>query len=475
MKLVWLRRDLRSVDNTALQQAIASGESVSALFVATPHQWQCHDLAPIQADFIYRRLFTLQQELAALNIPLFYKQVDDYQQASQVVSEFAQSLSVNQVLVNRDYEWNEQQRDSQTEQALSTLGIDWLACDDKCLLTPGQVLNKQGEYFKVFTPFKRAWLSRFTPPVIVSTSTAAVNPLLGSEHNALWNERQDFAYPRVSSDQWPVDFETVRHQLRQFCQQSIDDYHQQRDFPAQEGTSRLSPYLAIGMLSVRQCMARMYAQAQSALLSSGAETWLSELIWREFYQHLLVFESKLSKGKAFHSWGDRLQWSDNKQAFARWCEGNTGYPIVDAAMRQLNQTGWMHNRLRMIVASFLTKDLHIDWHWGERYFMQQLIDGDYAANNGGWQWCASTGCDGQPYFRIFNPITQGERFDPSGQFIRQWVPELACVPAAYIHTPWKWPGVKSLLYPSPMVDHKVEREVTLRLYKEAKDNHIDVA
>jgi deoxyribodipyrimidine photo-lyase len=248
----------------------------------------------------------------------------------------------------------------------------------------------------------------------------------------------------------------------------MPEYHERRDYPAMDMTSRLSPYLTLGIISVRQCLARLH-QSQPSHNNAGADTWLSELIWREFYQHLIYFWPEICKGNNFHEWANNLVWNQNGEDWLRkWQSGETGYPIVDAAMRQLNQTGWMHNRLRMIVASFLTKDLHIDWRHGEQYFMRQLIDGDFAANNGGWQWSASTGCDGQPYFRIFNPITQGERFDPHGQFIRQYIPELSAVPDKYIHSPWLWGGVKSLSYPAPIVDHKREREITLGVYKEAK-------
>jgi deoxyribodipyrimidine photo-lyase len=216
-------------------------------------------------------------------------------------------------------------------------------------------------------------------------------------------------------------------------------------------------------------MARLMYQ-QALPLQGGREVWQSELIWREFYQHLIYFEPKLSKGHSFTMWGDNLVWRNNPAEIEAWKRGRTGYPIIDAAMAQLNNTGWMHNRLRMVVASFLVKDLHVDWRIGEEYFMSNLIDGDYAANNGGWQWCASTGCDGQPYFRIFNPITQGEKFDSDGSFIRRWIPELETVPEQYIHKPWCWPKAKSLSYPSPIVDHKTEREITLALYKNAKEN-----
>ncbi|EAC1534127.1 deoxyribodipyrimidine photo-lyase, partial [Escherichia coli] len=256
--------------------------------------------------------------------------------------------------------------------------------------------------------------------------------------------------------------------LRQFCQNGAGEYEQQRDFPAVEGTSRLSASLATGGLSPRQCLHRLLAEQPQALDGGAGSVWLSELIWREFYRHLMTYYPSLCKHRPFIAWTDRVQWQSNPAHLKAWQEGKTGYPIVDAAMRQLNSTGWMHNRLRMITASFLVKDLLIDWREGERYFMSQLIDGDLAANNGGWQWAASTGTDAAPYFRIFNPTTQGEKFDREGEFIRQWLPELRDVPA--VHEPWKWAektGV-TLDYPQPIVDHKEARLRTLAAYEEAR-------
>lgn len=471
MKLVWLRRDLRVDDNSALIAALNSNEPVAAVFIATPAQWQQHHLARIQADLIWRRLAELSGELEALNVPLLYRQVDRYGQAAQAVSELALELQANEVWVNRDYELNEQRRDALCEQLLEPHGVSFKSCHDKCALAPGEVKNQQGEYFKVFTPFKKAYLKLFyAQPLSVLKAREGVSwPLPSSLESWRFSKQASFDYPRQTSQAWPAQTTEIIALLREFCQQSADDYKLRRDFPAQAGTSKLSAYLAIGALSVRQCLARL--SYGHDVLSEGRQVWQSELIWREFYQHLLWFEPKLSRGESFLNWGKRLAWQRRGRHFDAWKQGQTGYPIVDAAMRQLNQTGWMHNRLRMIVASFLIKDLHISWRQGEDYFMSQLIDGDYAANNGGWQWCASTGCDGQPYFRIFNPITQGEKFDPEGEFVRHWVPELSEVPDKFLHQPWKWDGVKLLSYPAPIVDHKPEREITLQLYKEAKDGN----
>lgn len=469
MKLVWLRRDLRAIDNSALVAASQSGEPVAALYVATPETWSRHSLAPIQADLMFRRLSSLSVELEKYNIPLFYAEVDTYRRASDFVVETAKAHGITSIYFNKEYEFNEQRRDHHLEELLESSSIECIGLDDKCIFKPGSVFNKQGAYFKVFTPFKKAYLSKLEQESFVVSkpvSTEGSAKLVGVEK---FSPSSQFTYPRKDSQAYSVETEDILRQLREFVSAQANQYNEDRDFPAIEGTSRLSAYLAIGALSVRQCMARLHYQ-QSSPLSSGREVWQSELIWREFYQHLLHFESKLSKGKSFVAWGDQLHWKNNPQHIEAWKQGQTGYPIVDAAMRQLNQTGWMHNRLRMIVASYLVKDLHVDWRIGEQYFMSALIDGDYAANNGGWQWCASTGCDGQPYFRIFNPITQGEKFDPNGEFVRRWVPELSEVPLKHLHKPWTWLDAKVLSYPTPIVDHKTERAITLDLYKEAKES-----
>ena len=471
MNVVWFRRDLRVEDNTALIEACQSGEPVVGVYIATPKTWERHSLSPIQADLIYRRLFALQDDLQKLNIPLYYAEVDSYKDCVELISDVMTSSSASGLFFNKQYEFDEVQRDSVIVQLLKESNIECSAHEDKCFLPPGSVLNKQGGYFKVFTPFKRAYLQQMEVKPLNVIKAQKQSSKLSSLDNTrlrLFSQDSPFSYPRISSNNYKVETTEVIQALRDFEEKKVELYAENRDYPAVDATSILSPYLAVGILSIRQCMARVMYQQQLPL-SGGREVWQSELIWREFYQHLAYFEPKLSKGESFNPWGEHLRWENSQVFLEAWKSGKTGYPIVDAAMKQLNETGWMHNRLRMIVASFLIKDLHIDWRVGEQYFMSKLVDGDYPANNGGWQWCSSTGCDGQPYFRIFNPITQGERFDPDGRFIIRWLPQLAEVPKKFLHQPWKWPRASQLKYPTPIVDHKVQRGITLDMYKQAKE------
>jgi deoxyribodipyrimidine photo-lyase len=335
-------------------------------------------------------------------------------------------------------------------------------------MPPGSILTQNRDTYKVFTPFKRNWLARLQEqgvrcyPKIKSTTLYPVDGLFEQLAKPAMAAGDD------SSSAWPVAEHKVLDAMREFCQQQVADYQKTRDFPAVEGTSGLSAYLACGVLSAQQCVNRLQMEAGATLEQekSGASVWLSELIWREFYKHILVAYPNLIKHNPFQMDTANIKWRNSKTFFSAWCEGKTGYPLVDAAMRQLNQTGWMHNRLRMITASFLVKDLQIDWRWGEQYFMSTLIDGEFAANNGGWQWAASTGTDAAPYFRIFNPVTQSERFDPEGTFIRRYVPELSHLNNKEIHWPHKKTTPRD--YWSAIVDHNEARKITLALFTEVK-------
>ncbi|GAA06397.1 deoxyribodipyrimidine photo-lyase [Photobacterium leiognathi] len=477
--IIWFRDDLRTVDNTALNHAIETGLPVIALFVATPMQWHEHHVAAIQIDFIHRRLRVLKQQLAALNIPLQVMQCNDFSESVDAIAEYCHQHRVVHVFANKQYPLNEQLRDEKLGVLLAQSGIKQSLFDDNYVLEPETILNREGELFKVFTPYRNAWIKRFSAeqsyPVTTNKEVALSDTT--SAMLADSTDIQSLGYPVIESVLWPVDEEAILQRLDTFCVTKAQDYHQQRDFPAIDGTSCLSPFLAIGALSARQCVYQLLQHFPHALevnKEDGAFTWLNEIIWREFYGHLLHRYPELSKNHPFQDYTQYVRWQDNPILLKAWQDGKTGFPIVDAAMRQLRATGWMHNRLRMITASFLTKDLLCDWRAGEQWFMQHLIDGDFASNNGGWQWAASTGTDSQPYFRIFNPTLQGQRFDPKGDFIRTWVKELAKVPDKYIHTPHQWDSSGSLDYPLPIVDHKEARLLAIEAFKQAKavmDNH----
>lgn len=468
--LVWFRNDLRVTDNSALYQACQDPDAqVIAIYIATPKQWQTHDMSARQAWLIEQHLHCLQRSLAELNIPLLYQQTDTFAQAAETIQATCQHYQVSDVFYNKQYQWNERQRDKAVDEYLADTAITIHAFDDSVFFAPGQVVTGSGKMYQVYTPFKHKCcelLSSLNTRVYPKPKKRALSPAVATSNIT------PFDNPTQQVDDFPVGEQNALTCLRDFCQKHVDRYLQQRDYPALDATSHLSAYLTLGILSVRQCFARLQMEYPDLLqaTSSGAFGWFSQLLWREFYLHLLFMYPRLSKNKPFIDWTERVKWRENPADLTAWKNGLTGYPIVDAAMRQLNQTGWMHNRLRMIVASFLVKDLLIDWHHGEQYFMSQLIDGDLALNNGGWQWAASTGTDAAPYFRIFNPTTQSERFDPDGQFIRHYLPELQSVPNEAIHQPHQWAqkhGIK-LNYPEPIVCHAEARLYTLAVFKAAK-------
>ncbi|HHQ4922658.1 TPA: deoxyribodipyrimidine photo-lyase [Aeromonas veronii] len=469
MKLVWFRNDLRLADNPALRHACAGDEPVAALFIISPTQWRQHKMAPIRQRFMLAQVDVLGRELAALGIPLHLLRVETFAETPAALADLCREQGVTQLYANQAIEIDELRRDHAVSAALAeqAVGCHWL--NGCCVLPPGRVLTGSGEMFKVFTPFSRAWLKVLDEEgfVIHRAPTARGEPLPWQPlAERAW---VDEALGELTADpRWPVGEAEALRRLNIFLEQAVLDYGETRDFPAIAGTSVLSPYLAAGIISPRQCVAALQQRLGYRPQSKAQPgfVWLNELIWRDFYRHLLVLIPTLSMNRPFKPETAALPWSWDPDAFAAWSEGRTGYPIVDAAMRCLNATGWMHNRLRMIVASFLTKDLHIHWRLGEDYFMSRLIDGDLAANNGGWQWAAGTGADAAPYFRVFNPTTQGQRFDPQGEFIRTWVTELADILAAYVHQPHDWLRLKGRQdYPAPMVDHAVARVRAIEMFR----------
>ncbi|WP_058911661.1 deoxyribodipyrimidine photo-lyase [Entomohabitans teleogrylli] len=468
--LVWLRNDLRLHDNPALSAACRDPQArVLALYIATPAQWRSHEMAPRQAAFIQRNLQHLHHELAQRNIPLYSYQTADFSTAVSDIALFCRQHHVDALFYNYQYELNEQRRDAALEKALARTVV-CQGFHDSVILPPGSVTTGNQEMYRVFTPFSKAFLRRLQEGI------ADCLPAPARRHASAGPTPPPapFDYPQEAVDEalFPAGEAAAIERLRRFCRNQAQDYEVERDFPDRQGTSLLSPYLATGVLSPQQCLHRLLREQPGALLGQAGSIWLNELIWREFYRHLLVAYPRLCCHQPFQPWTDRVAWRNDEAQLTAWQQGRTGFPIVDAAMRQLNQTGWMHNRLRMIVASFLVKDLLIDWRLGERYFMSRLIDGDLAANNGGWQWAASTGTDAAPYFRIFNPTTQGERFDPDGAFIRQWIPALRHIPGKAIHQPWVWADKRgeTLDWPRPIVDHQQARNATLKAYEAARHN-----
>ncbi|WP_230970946.1 cryptochrome/photolyase family protein [Nitrogeniibacter aestuarii] len=466
--LVWFRRDLRAYDHAALHHALQACETVYCVFVFDK---AILDELPSRTDrrvaFIHDSVVKLDERLRQLadrQMPVLHVLHDV---AADAIPRLARALGVEAVFANRDYEPDAVARDSAVSDALAGAGIAFHDFKDQVIFERDEVLTNKGTPYGVFTPYKRAWLQAVTPAHIEAFSIEVAPDQMPAQAPAL-PSLNDLGFDAGNLDALPIETGAAGGEAAfEDFQARINRYKALRDFPAKKGVSYLSVHLRFGTVSIRQLVS--YAQAQGG---EGAETWLSELIWREFYQMVLWHRPDVVT-KSFKPEFDALKWDDKPEWFQAWCEGRTGYPLVDAGMRQLNETGYMHNRLRMVVASFLTKDLGIHWFEGERYFAAHLNDYDLAANNGGWQWAASTGCDGQPWFRIFNPVTQSERFDPEGKFIRRYVPELTKVPDKFIHAPWTMPDEKQQDsacvigrdYPRPIVDHAVARERTLARFK----------
>ncbi|WP_444816899.1 deoxyribodipyrimidine photo-lyase [Stutzerimonas frequens] len=454
-QLLWLRSDLRVSDNTALAAAMAAGPTV-ALYLITPFQWLAHDDAPCKVDFWLRNLVALSEQLHALNVPLLIREVDDWTAAPDALLRVCQQLDVQGVHCNDEYGVNEQRRDQAVAERLQGAGVSLRRHLDQLLFAPGKLRTQSGGYFKVFSQFRKACLARLSvsPPLCIPRPAAqAPLPIVSDPlPAAVAGFPPPTDYLRAL---WPAGETFAQRRLASFVEDDLEQYHQRRDLPAEPGTSQLSPYLAAGVISIRQCLhaALCYNQGELDSGASGATTWINELLWREFYKHILVGYPRVSMHRAFRPETEALPWRRAPYELEAWQQGRTGFPIIDAAMRQLRETGWMHNRLRMITAMFLSKNLLIDWREGERWFMRHLIDGDLAANNGGWQWSASTGTDSVPYFRLFNPTSQSQRFDPDGQFLRRWLPELQHLSSRDIHSPATHHNLFGVIeYPTPIVD-----------------------
>lgn len=466
--LVWFRRDLRLNDNAALHAALSACSRVWCAFVFDT------DILDRLASRCDRRVEFIRESLVELNAALVAcgsTVIVRHGSAREEIPRLAVELGVDAVYANHDYEPQAVERDAAVVRSLQEAGIELRTRKDHVIFEKSEVMTGAGRPFSVFTPYKDAWLKRLVPffhrAYPVQDHLGSLAPATAQEVPTL----QAIGFEKTNFDQIGIQAGSsgAAKLLDDFVQR-IDSYRERRDFPAVRGPSYLSVHLRFGTVSIRQLVALAVERD-----SDGAKIWLSELVWRDFYFMILHFHPQVAD-HAYKRELDAIPFPNDPERYAAWCEGRTGYPLVDAAMRQLNSAGYMHNRLRMVAASFLVKDLHVDWRWGERYFAQHLNDFDLAANNGGWQWSASTGCDAQPYFRIFNPVTQSEKFDPMGAFIRRYVPELARLPDRHIHAPWK-AGAEELAkagvvlgktYPAPVVDHAQSRKIALELYGRMK-------
>ncbi|MDY0746050.1 deoxyribodipyrimidine photo-lyase [Paucibacter sp. R3-3] len=472
--LVWFRRDLRAEDHAALHFALTRSAQVSCGFV-----FDTDILAPLpradrRVEFIHGAVVELDAALRELQPGAGL--IVRHGRAEEEIVRLAVQLGVEFVVASHDDEPASLARDAVRER-LAAQGIGFHTVKDHVIFERSEVLTATGSPFSVFTPYKNAWLRKLAPFFVkaypVQRHAQGLAPLPDDAGAIPSLAALGFEPTNLSTLRLPLGAQGAQQLLEDFLSR-IDDYGSARDFPAVRGPSYLSVHLRFGTVSIRQLAAAAWRRTDSP----GAAVWLSELVWRDFYHQILHHHPHVVE-RSFKPAYDAIRWEEGDEAddnFKAWCEGRTGYPLVDAAMLQIRQSGYMHNRLRMVVASFLVKDLGIDWRRGEAFFATHLNDFDLAANNGGWQWAASTGCDAQPYFRIFNPVSQSEKFDPQGQFIRRYLPQLAKLPDGLIHAPWQARPVDLEAagvqlgrdYPRPIVRHEIARMQTLERYKVVK-------
>lgn len=471
--VMWFRKDLRIRDNMALQTACDTarrqGGGVRAVFIDTPGQYGLHGTSANQLQLMWASLLSVRDSLQSLGIPLDIVTCHSFAEVPETLALYKDQWQVTGLFAQAEPEWNERLRDK----AVLEAGLPLSLLAHSTILPFGLVRNLAGSRYKVFTPYCHRWFEiaathNLTPlpepsPLPKALANQGV-PLTAVKGGLLDVIEQSTNNAEQAEPRWPIGEDQAHMALETFVDDDLLGYDQNRDVPMCDGTSALSPYLALGVLSPRQCIAAVMARYPDLFVNaaSAGRVWVRQLVWREFYHNLLFEVPRVARGGNYQTLGDNIVWRQAPNEFQAWAEGRTGYPLVDAAMRQLVQTGWMHNRLRMVAASFLSKHLLIDWRQGEAFFAAHLVDNDQASNNGGWQWSAGTGCDAQPYFRMFNPASQSQKFDPQAAFIHQFVPELAPVPAKAIHQMRNLRAMsKDQSYPDPIVPHAAARQRAL--------------
>ncbi|EHL02245.1 Cryptochrome/photolyase FAD-binding protein [Glarea lozoyensis ATCC 20868] len=485
----WYKCDLRTQDNKALhlasEKAKEKGVPLIAMYIISPQDFEAHLTAPVRVDFILRNLQVLKEDLGKLDIPLHVETVEKRKAIPGRVLELLKEWDASHLFANTEYEVDELRREAKLVHSLLDNDISFEVTPDTCVVSPGELSSGTGKQYSVYSPWYRAWVAyvHSHPDVLDLFGPPSKNPPVARERFSQIFESTTIpsapANKSITPEEkkrfkslWPAGEHEAHSRLQRFCTERIKAYADNRNFPSETATSSLSAHYAAGTLSARTAIHTARSHNTSKSLNAGIQgiqTWISEVAWRDFYKHVLAHWPYVCMNKPFKPEYTNINWEYDDANFTAWCTGQTGYPIVDAAMRQLNHMGYMHNRCRMITASFLAKHLLIDWRMGEKYFMEHLIDGDFASNNGGWGFSASTGVDPQPYFRIFNPLLQSEKFDGAGTYIRKWVPELEGVEGKAVHDPYERGAgkvVEKRGYPRPVVVHKESRERCLARYKE---------
>ncbi|KAF2095487.1 hypothetical protein NA57DRAFT_67878 [Rhizodiscina lignyota] len=483
----WFKRDLRTFDNQGLSMAARkakdAGVPLVCMFLVSPQDYQAHLTSPARVDFDLRTLAVLKEDLGALDIPLYVETVEKRKALPSRIVELCKEWGAKHIYCNIEYEVDELRREAWLTKRCLEKGVSFTAVHDDVVVHPGDLSTGAGKQYAVYSPWYRAWVTHIHahPELLDACDQPEKNP---SSTRKRLKELFSIEIPaapenkKLTPDEkkrfehlWPAGEHEAVERLEKFLKNRISKYKDTRNLPGEDGTAKVSVHHSAGTLAARTSV-RMARDVNSIKKldggNPGVQSWISEVAWRDFYKHVLCHWPYICMSKPFKYEYTNISWEYNPDHFTRWCTGTTGFPIVDAAMRQCNQTGYVHNRCRMIVASFLAKDLLLDWRMGERYFMEHLVDGDFASNNGGWGFSSSTGVDPQPYFRIFNPLLQSEKFDASGEYIRKWVPELAGVKGNAIHDPYgRGAGTQAEKqgYPRPVVDHKQCRERALARYK----------
>ena len=468
--LVWLRNDLRMDDNPALRQACVSSEEVHCIYIFSREQMEVHNQANCKIEFIISNLRNLGNSLKEINIPLTIVNSDGFDDNANKILDVINERSISKVYWNNMFGVDENERDQEVQNVLNDKNIYYETFNDQVVYSPGTITTKEDKPYSVFTPFKRRWIENFNLELldIEFNYTSKNNSGIDSNINEF-----NFEFEKlhtVDMSIWRIGEANAISMLNNYLEKKVLSYSKDRNDPIIDGTSRLSPYLASGIISPKRCILEALKRNNFELDSgeSGIVKWIDEIIWREFYKNIMHSFPKVSKGLPFQDYTKNIKWRFDQDEFEAWKRGKTGFPIIDSAMRQLNTEGWMHNRLRMVVAMFFTKNMLHDWRLGEAFFMENLIDGDFSSNNGGWQWSSSTGTDAAPYFRIFNPITQSKNFDSDGLFIKKHIEELQDLDKKEIHDPSEKVR-KHLNYPMQILDLKESRLRAIDAFNEAKN------